>query len=112
MFFFSRLFRTVAALLALAPLLSGCAITRVHADGTIEYWGIARVVLPSAQARPGAMRLSIDGIGLLMMTSPAGGSAALGYASQTLTVLGDNALACFLTAPPTAELPRSTALHH
>jgi hypothetical protein len=96
-------------LLAPTLVLSGCAITHVHADGTIEYWGVARVVLPAAQTRPSVMRISIDGIGLLMMTSPAGGTAALGYASQTLTVLGDNAMACFPPTGPSAKLPRPAA---
>jgi hypothetical protein len=81
-------------LLTAAHVLASCAITRVDADGTIEYWGFARVTLPGPSARPAAIQLSVEGIGLLFMSSPAGAGAAVGYASQSLTVVRDNAMAC------------------
>ena len=73
--------------------LTACTLTRVHADGTVEYWGLAHVTLRALpEQSPVAAAVAVEGIGALLIFSPAGSAVTIGYASQSITVVRDNAL--------------------
>lgn len=79
-------------LLALSEL-AGCALTRVHPDGTVEYWGLAHVTVRGQPDRAEiASVVAVEGVGALLMFSPAGSGVTFGYGSQSITVVQDNAL--------------------
>ena len=73
--------------------LAGCALTRVHPDGTVEYWGLAHVTVRGlGEQSPVAAAFAVEGVGALLMFSPVGSAVTVGYASQSITVVRDNAL--------------------
>ncbi len=79
--------------------LAGCALTRVHPDGTVEYWGLAHVTVRGfPEQSPVAAAFAVEGVGALLMFSPAGSAVTVGYASQSITLVRDNAMVC-LPAP-------------
>lgn len=101
----SRWFRAawLLPLLPLLPALAACAVSRVNPDGSIDYWGWAHVRVPAANRPAGAIRLDVEGVGVMLSSSPAGGGVAIGYASQSVTVVRHDALVC-LPAHATAQL--------
>lgn len=90
-------------LLPLVTALAACAVSRVNPDGSIDTWGLAHVRVPAPAGRVGGVRLEVEGVGLIVSSSPAGSGVALGYASQSVTVLGSDALVC-LPLPAAAPL--------
>jgi hypothetical protein len=84
--------REAAALLALA--VAGCAHVQELPDGSRRVTGLVSVTVPPAIAaeRRGADRLEVSAVGLLIVSNPAATSISLGYASERITAVRNNAL--------------------
>jgi hypothetical protein len=84
--------RTAAALLALAT--AGCAHVQELPDGSRRVTGFVSITVPPAIAaeRRGADSLQVTTLGLLVLSSPAATSVQLGYASDRIVAVRNNAL--------------------
>jgi len=84
--------RTPAALLALA--LAGCAHVEELPDGSRRVTGLVSMTIPAAipHDRRGADSLQVTTLGLLILSGPAATSVQLGYASDRITAVRNNAL--------------------
>jgi hypothetical protein len=84
-----------ATLLALAA--SGCAHVSELPDGSRRVVGFVSMTVPAAIAvqRRGGELLEVTTLGLLVMSSPATTSVSLGYASERVTTVRNNALVQF-----------------
>jgi hypothetical protein len=81
------------AALAVALMFgSGCAHVEELPDGSRRVTGIVRMTVPGmpAEAR-GADMLEVQAVGVLMLSSPAGNSVSLGYSSERITALRNDA---------------------
>lgn len=83
--------RTAAAALALM-LGSGCAHVEELPDGSRRVTGMVRMTVPAmpAEAR-GADMLEVQAVGVLLLSSPAGNSVSIGYSSERITALRNEA---------------------
>jgi hypothetical protein len=84
--------RGTAALLALAA--AGCAHVSELPDGSRRVVGLVSLTIPAAipDARRGADRLDVKGVGLVVVSNSAGTSVTLGYAQERITSVRNNAL--------------------
>lgn len=81
-----------AAFLALA-LASACAHVEELPDGSRRVTGLVRMTVPAMPAgQRGADSLEVSALGLTLVSSPAGRSVSLGYSSERITALRNNAL--------------------
>lgn len=78
----------------LLALLSGCAVTRMHADGSRQVFGLVSMTIPPATTPNGSAGETIDvsTVGLLLFSNPVGTGLALGYARERVTGLKNNTL--------------------
>lgn len=84
--------RTAAALLALA--IAGCAHVQELPDGSRRVTGFVSITVPPSIAaeQRGADSLQVTTLGLLVLSSPAATSVQLGYASDRIVAVRNNAL--------------------
>lgn len=83
--------RTAPAAFALV-LATGCAHVEELSDGSRRVTGLVRMTLPAmpVEAR-GADMLEVQALGVLLLSSPAGNSVSLGYSSERITALRNEA---------------------
>lgn len=83
--------RLSSALAALA-FASGCAHVEELPDGSRRVTGMVRMTVPAmpAEAR-GADMLEVQAVGVLLLSTPAGNSVSLGYSSERITALRNDA---------------------
>ena len=88
--------RHALAQLALA-CLTGCAHVEELPDGSRRVTGLVSLTIPPALAaeQRGADSLQVTSIGLLLLSSRAGTSMQLGYASDQIIAVRNNALVGF-----------------
>jgi hypothetical protein len=74
--------------------LSGCAHVQELPDGSRRVIGLVSMTIPPALAaeQRGADFLQVTTVGALVLSSPAGTSVQLGYASDRITAVRNNAL--------------------
>ena len=79
---------------AAATLLSACAHVTELPDGSRRITGFVRMTVPASipQRQRGADSLEVTTVGLLLLSTPAGGSLSLGYASERITTVRNDAL--------------------
>lgn len=84
--------RRAAVLAALAA--AGCAHVSELPDGSRRVTGFVSLTIPPAIAarERGADALHVTTLGLLVLSSPAASSVQLGYASDRITAVRNNAL--------------------
>ena len=79
---------------ALAGSLLACACAHVEElpDGSRRVTGVVRMTVPAmpAEAR-GADMLEVQTLGVLLLSSPAGNIVSLGYSSERITALRNDA---------------------
>lgn len=85
--------RALPALL-MPALVCACAHVEELPDGSRRVTGLVSMTLPPAfaQAQRGADSLQVSALGLLILSGPAGSSVSLGYASERITAVRNNAL--------------------
>lgn len=79
----------------LVPALAcACAHVEELPDGSRRVIGLVSMTIPAAipEQRRGADRLEVTALGLLVVSNPAATSIALGYASERITTVRNNAL--------------------
>jgi len=83
---------TRATALAASLLACACAHVEELPDGSRRVTGMVRMTVPAmpAEAR-GADMLEVQALGVLMLSSPAGNSVSLGYSSERITALRNDA---------------------
>jgi hypothetical protein len=88
--------RPAAALLAAAvtSALAGCAHVQELPDGSRRVTGFVSMTIPAAipQASRGADVLEVSALGVLLVSGPAGGSFSIGYASERIVSVRNDAL--------------------
>ena len=84
----------LAALVAAAWGLGGCAHVEVLSDGSTRVTGFVRMTIPAAipLGQRGAETLEVTTIGLGILSTQGGGGISLGYTSDRITWLKNNAL--------------------
>jgi len=87
----TRLFALAAALLA------GCAHVQELPDGSKRITGLVRMTVPSAipDEKRGGETLQVTSFGLTVLTAPTASRISLGYASDRITTLRNNAVVHF-----------------
>ena len=83
----------ILAILATA-LAAACAHVEELPDGSRRVTGLVSMTIPAAipEHRRGADRLEVSALGLLIVSNPAATSVTLGYASERITAVRNNAL--------------------
>ena len=83
---------TRAVAFAASLLACACAHVEELPDGSRRVTGVVRMTVPAmpAEAR-GADMLEVQALGVLLLSSPAGNSVSLGYSSERITVLRNDA---------------------
>lgn len=72
--------------------LMGCAHVEELPDGSRRVTGIVRMTIPAMPSEMrGADMLEVQAIGVLLVSSPAGNSFSLGYSSERITALRNDA---------------------
>lgn len=79
---------------AAATLVCACAHVTELPDGSRRVTGLVRMTIPASipQGQRGADSLEVSAVGLLLLSTPAGGSLSLGYASERITTVRNDAL--------------------
>ena len=85
--------RPAAALLVLA--IAGCAHVEELPDGSRRVTGLVSMTIPPAipQASRGADLLEVKALGMLLVSGPAGAAFSIGYASERIVAVRNDALA-------------------
>ena len=80
-----------------AALLAGCAHVEELPDGSKRITGLVRMTVPSAipDGKRGGETLQVTSFGLTFLTAPTASRISLGYASDRITTLRNNAVVHF-----------------
>jgi hypothetical protein len=86
--------KTQIVVAAAVALLCSCAHVTELPDGSRRVTGFVRMTVPASipQGQRGADSLEVTTVGLLLLSTPAGGSLSVGYASERITTVRNDAL--------------------
>jgi len=85
---------TTILMVPLLSLLSGCAMTTIHEDGSRQIFGLVSMTIPPATTPAGSAgeTIEVSTVGLLLFSSQVGTGISFGYAREQMTGLRNNAL--------------------